>query len=147
MRITKEQIVAGHSAAQVRGLLRRFDGMFFTRSAVERVMRLKPEQAEKFINEMVALELIEPTTPFDNEAAFEVAERGLAFANATAAKPIYRITAERVLREFMGRVDAVNASNEYAFRISGVVLFGSMLSCADRLGDVDVAIDLQPRIS
>src|SRR5882757_2970497 len=147
MRITKEEIVAGHSAVQVRGLLRRFDGMFFTRSAVERVMRLKSEQAEKLVNEIVVLELIEPTTPFDNEAAFEVAERGLAFANATAAKPIYQRTAERVLREFVDRVHAVNASKEYAFKISGAVLFGSMLSCTDRLGDVDVAIDLKPRIS
>jgi len=110
MRITKEEIVAGHSAVQVRGLLRRFDGMFFTCSAVERVMQLKPNEAGKFVSEMLALELIEPTTPFDNEAAFEVAERGLAFANATAAKPIYRRTAERALREFMDRVDAINAS-------------------------------------
>jgi hypothetical protein len=147
MRITREEVVAGHSAVQVRGFLRRFDGKFFMRFAVERVMQLKPEQADKFINEMVALELIEPSTPFDNEAAFEVAEQGLAFANATAAKPICRGTAERVLREFMDRVDAINASKEYAFRIRGAVLFGSMLSCADRLGDVDVAIDLQPRIS
>lgn len=145
MRITKEEIVAGHSAVQIREFLRRFDGKFFMRSAVERVMQLKPAEAESFINEMVALELIEPTMPFDNEATFEVAERGLAFANATAAKPIYRRTAERVLKEFVNRVDAVNASKEYAFRIRGAVLFGSMLSCADRLGDVDVAIDLKPR--
>jgi len=147
MRITKEETVAGHSAIQVRGLLRRFDGMFFTRSAVESVMRFKPEQAERLINEMAVLELIEPTTTFNNEVAFEVAERGLALANATAAKPIYRRTAERVLREFMSRVHAVNASKDYAFKIRIVVLFGSILSCADRLGDVDVAIDLEPRFS
>jgi hypothetical protein len=147
MRITKEEIIAGHSAIQVRGLLRRFDGMFFTLSAVESVMRFKPEQAERLINEMASLELIEPTTTFNNEVAFEVAERGLALANATATKPIYRRTAERVLREFVDRVHAVNASKEYAFKISGAVLFGSMLSCPDRLGDVDVAIDLKPRIS
>jgi len=147
MRITKEDVVAGHPALQVRGFLRRFDRKFFLRPAVEKVMRLMPEHADKFINEMIALELIVPSTPFDNEAAFEVAERGLAFANATAAKPIFRRTAERVIREFMGRVDAVNASKEYAFRIRGAVLFGSMLSCADRLGDVDVAVDLKPRFS
>jgi hypothetical protein len=147
MRITKEEVVAGHPALRVRGFLRRFDSGFFMQSAVETFMQLKPAEAETFINEMVALELIEPTMPFDNEAAFEVAGRGLAFANATAAKPIYRRTAERVLREFMDRVDAVNASKEYAFSIRGAVLFGSMLSCADRLGDVDVAIDLKPRIS
>jgi hypothetical protein len=147
MRITKEEVVAGHPALRVRGFLRRFDSGFFMHSAVETFMQLKPRQATKFINEMVALELIEPTEPFENEAAFQVATRGLAFANAKAAKPIHRRTAERVLREFVDRVHAVNSSKEYAFRISGAVLFGSMLSCADRLGDVDVAIDWKPRIS
>jgi predicted nucleotidyltransferase len=147
MRISKGEIVAGHPALQVRRFLRRFSGMFFMRCAVERVMQLKPEQAEEFIHEMVALKLIEPTTAFNKEAAYEVGDLGLAFANATATKPIYRETAERVLKEFMERVDAVNASKEYAFRIRGVVLFGSMLSSADRVGDVDVAVDLQPSIS
>ena len=147
MRISKGEIVAGHPALQVRRFLRRFDGMFFMRCAVERVMQLKPEQTEEFIHEMVALKLIEPTATFNNEAAYEVGDLGLAIANATATKPIYRETAERVLKEFMERVDAVNASKEYAFRIRGVALFGSMLSSADRVGDVDVAVDLQPSIS
>jgi hypothetical protein len=79
--------------------------------------------------------------------AFQVATRGHAFANATSAKPIHRGTAERVLREFVDRVNAVNASKEYAFAVKSAVLFGSMLSCVDRLGDVDVAIDLRPSIS
>ncbi|MGA2847616.1 MAG: Arm DNA-binding domain-containing protein [Terracidiphilus sp.] len=39
----------------------------------------------------VALELIEPAMPFRDKAAFQVATRGHAFANATAAKPIYRM--------------------------------------------------------
>jgi predicted nucleotidyltransferase len=147
MRITKEEVVAGHSALRVRGFLRRFIGRFFMRSAVERFMQLKPEQAEKFINDMVALGLIEPTMPFNHESAYAIADRGLAFANASAAKPIYRETAERVLKEFIDRVDSVNISREYAFRVRSVVLFGSMLSSADRLGDVDVAVDLQPSIS
>ncbi len=147
MRISKGEIVAGCPALQVRRFLRRFNRKFFMRCAVERVMQLKPEQAEEFIHEMVALKLIEPTEPFGNGAAFEVADRGLAFANATAARPIHRGTAERVLREFLDRVNAINASKEYAFSIRGAILFGSMLSNAERLGDVDVAIDLQPRIS
>ena len=46
----------------------------------------------------------------------------------------------------MDRVNAVNASEEYAFKVKSAVLFGSMLSSADRLGDVDVAIDLRRRI-
>jgi hypothetical protein len=146
MRITKEEIVAGHSALQVRGFLRRFKHGFFMLSAAEGFMQLKSSQAAAFINDMIALELIEPTMPFGDKTAFQVAARGHAFANATAAKPIFRRTAERVLKEFMERVNAVNASKEYAFEVRSAVLFGSMLSCADRFGDVDVAIDLQRRI-
>ncbi len=147
MRITKEEVVAGHSALRVRGFLRRFERGFFMVSAAESFMQIRSRQAAEFINDMIALQLIEPTMPFGDKAAFQVATRGHAFANATAAKPISRGTAERVLREFIDRANAVNASKEYAFKIESAVLFGSMLSCADRLGDVDVAIDLQRRIS
>jgi len=131
----------------VRGFLRRFERGFFMHSAAESFMQLNSRQAAEFINDLVALELIEPTEPFGSKAAFQVATRGHAFTNATAAKPISRGTAERVLREFVDRVNAVNASKEYAFVVTSAVLFGSMLSCVDRLGDVDVAIDLRPRIS
>jgi len=147
MRITKEEVVAGHPAIRVRGFLRRFKRGFFMLSAAEGFMQLKSRQAAEFVNDMVALELIEPITPFRDKAPFQVATRGHAFANATAAKPISRGTAERVLREFTNRVNAVNASKEYAFKVESAVLFGSMLSGADRLGDVDIAIDLQRRIS
>ena len=110
-------------------------------------MQLNSRQSAEFINDLVALEFIEGTMPFGNQAAFQVATRGHAFTNATAAKPIHRGTAERVLREFVDRVNAVNASKEYAFVFKSAVLFGSMLSCVDRFGDVDVAIDLRPRIA
>ena len=82
------------------------------------------------------LELIERTKPFMDEPAFRVAKFGHALANATAAKPIYRATGERVLRDFLSRVNAVNVAKEYAFEIQSAVLFGSMLSCASRLSDV-----------
>jgi hypothetical protein len=97
MRITKEEIVAGHSALRVRGFLRRIERGFFMVSAAEIFMQIKSRQAAEFINDMVALELIEPTMPSGDQAAFQVATRGHALANATAAKPITRGTAERVL--------------------------------------------------
>jgi len=136
MRITKDEVVAGHSALRVRGFLRRFEHGFFMLPAAKGFMQLKSSQVAAFINDLVGLELIEPATPFGDKAAFQVATRGHAFANATAAKPISRGTAERVLGEFMDRVNAVNASRDYAFKVRSAVLFGSMLSCVDRLGDV-----------
>jgi hypothetical protein len=63
MRITTEEVVAGHSAMRVRGFLRRFKRGFFTLTAAEGFMQLKSRQAAKFIDDMVALELIELIMP------------------------------------------------------------------------------------
>jgi hypothetical protein len=46
---------------------------------------------------------------------------------------------------FLDRVDAVNASEQYAFKVKAVVLFGSYLSLQSRIGDVDLASELRPR--
>ena len=66
-------------------------------------------------------------------------------AYASAAKPIHRKTADRLLSEFMERVHAVSATPEYLFWVSEAILFGSMLSDVKRLGDVDVAVTLESK--
>ena len=70
---------------------------------------------------------------------------GNALASSTAAKPIHRQTAEERLAEFLERVRLLNASDEWAYRVTKVVVFGSYLTRKSRLGDVDVAIRLEPR--
>ncbi len=62
------------------------------------------------------------------------------------ARSQFRGRQRRAIREFMERVQAINESREYAYQIESVVLFGSMLSSAERLGDVDLAIELKPAI-
>jgi predicted nucleotidyltransferase len=72
--------------------------------------------------------------------------KGGSLANAKAAKPIRRATAERVLREFMERVHEVNTNEHYLFKVTHVVLFGSYLSDKETLGDVDIAIRMERKI-
>jgi predicted nucleotidyltransferase len=69
--------------------------------------------------------------------------KGGALANAKAAKPIRRATAERVLREFMERVHEVNTNAHYLYKVTRVVLFGSYLSDKETLGDVDIALRME----
>jgi predicted nucleotidyltransferase len=68
--------------------------------------------------------------------------KGGALANAKAAKPIRRATAERVLAEFMERVHEVNTNAHYLYKVTHVVLFGSYLSDKEALGDIDIAIQM-----
>lgn len=130
----------------MRNLLRRFRSAVISVSAIQDVLNLRPVEAEEFLHRMVNLGLIELSEHFSTEdrRAYEVSDPGLAFANASAAKPITRKTANRALQEFMDRVQVIDVSDEYPYKIESVVLFGSLLSGKERLGDVDLAVELRP---
>ena len=146
MRITKGQIVAGYPALAVRSFLRRYRLGAFVAEASQEALKIRPAEAAEFLREMTSQGYLESVAPHwaDGTPCFEVTNQGLAFANASAARPISRDTADRVVREFMERVQVVNASDEYVYKIESVVLFGSMLTEVARLGDVDLAIELRP---
>jgi predicted nucleotidyltransferase len=145
MQITKDQLIAGQPALRVRSFVRTYRILSFSTSEFEKVLNLSPREALNFAHEMVNLGFLTPSTnrSLDGKAVYQVGDQGHMLAIASAAKPISRKTANRVLREFIERVELVNASNEYAYRVESVVLFGSILSDKERLGDVDVAIELQ----
>jgi hypothetical protein len=148
MRITKDQLVAGYPVLQVRSFIRRYRLGTFAAPAAEYAMKISASESEDFLGELVNLGYLEHARPIfgENIAAYEVTLQGQALANASGSKPISRETADRALQEFMERVQTINASREYAYQIESVVLFGSMLSSAERLGDVDLAIELKPAI-
>ena len=78
--------------------------------------------------------------------AFRLTIKGQTLANASAGRLLHRKTAERLLAQFLERVQRVNSTQEFVYRVEHVVLFGSILSDIDRLGDVDVAVQLQPKV-
>ncbi len=70
---------------------------------------------------------------------------GNALANATAAAPISRTDADRLLKEFLIRVGIVNGDKPWLYRVGKVVIFGSYLNSQDCVGDIDLAIRLDQR--
>jgi hypothetical protein len=80
----------------------------------EKVLNLSPREALNFAHEMVNLGFLTLSTnsSLDGEPVYQVGDQGHMLAITSAAKPISRKTADRVLREFMERVQIVNASNE-----------------------------------
>jgi hypothetical protein len=54
---------------------------------------------------------------------------------------VTRKTADRVLREFLDRVRGLIANEDALYQVPEVVIFGSYLTNAERLGDVDLAIE------
>ena len=62
------------------------------------------------------------------------------------ARRLKRETADRALAGFMTRLAQVNAPEApYAYRVKTVVLFGSYATDAAQVGDVDLAVQLEPK--
>ncbi|HUA97360.1 MAG TPA: hypothetical protein VMA34_03480 [Terracidiphilus sp.] len=145
MRIVSDQLIAGYPAVEVRDFVKRYSVTGFFAEAAEFDLALRPKAAAVFLNKMVTLGFIRGTDKSNGRKSFEVTSHGQALANASAARPVHRRTAERVLAQFLERVHRVNSTQAYAYRVEAVVLFGSMLTDTERLGDVDVAIRLEPK--
>ncbi len=146
MKITSEQLIAGYPALQVRNFIRRYRFSYFHLSEAEEGLSLNQSEAECFIRNMIDIGFLSLANLHGavDSPAYEITRQGQELANASAARPITRKTAERLLQEFMNRVWLANDKKMFAYKIESVVLFGSMLSDKGRLGDIDIALELQP---
>jgi hypothetical protein len=70
---------------------------------------------------------------------------GNAVAQVSNARPIKRETAQKALDEMLQRVKQVNLEREYLYSVEKVALFGPYFEGADKIKDVDVAIELSPK--
>ncbi len=133
----------------VRTFLRRYRVFDMDVAAAGHELNTDERHAREFLLALQSAGLIEAVKDHtrEGEPAYSITIKGNALANATAAQPIRRSTAELALRQFMTRLDRLNAAEEYVYRVTSAVLFGSMLSGAERLGDVDIAIELEPRVA
>ncbi len=84
-------------------------------------------------------------SPSQETGYWRITLNGSQLAAATAAKPISRKTAERLLKELLGRVEEINQSSEYPFSVSCVAVFGSYLKTANVLSDLDIGYCLKPK--
>jgi hypothetical protein len=83
----------------------------------------------------------------ESDGHWRLTKDGIRLRGASAAKPLLRQTAERLLDELLERIRTLNDDPRFLARVEKAIVFGSYLSSADRLGDVDVAIHLVPRES
>lgn len=149
MRIRSTDILLGLPALELRRLLRRVDAWdSFDVETVREVASMSRNAAERLLADLGTAGYVEPAKAHDSGApAWQLSIRGRALSMASAALPIRRATAGRLLREFLDRVDAVNADADLGYRVSEVVVFGSYLGNDSTLGDVDVGVRLESRLS
>jgi len=134
---------------QVRTLLRRMSNVMFEAVTVQQSFHVPLSEAEAIIEgleqEGFIVKRFAAGWDGQQQPRWENTMKGNSLAMATAARPVTRATAERALAQFLDRVSAVNAEDEFAFRVERVVVFGSYLTSASKLNDLDLLVDLAPR--
>ncbi len=146
VRITKGQVIAGVEAVRLRDALRRLKEYEFFAGAVSDRLKAPEDQAHELVRALIAAGLVEERERTLDRQTYGLTLAGSALANAGAGKPVSRAVARRHLESLVERAQAVNACDEYLVWVDRIVCFGSYLDeSVDRVGDVDVAIELNPR--
>ncbi len=108
---------------------------------------MSKRRAQEVLGALLKLEMISRCEfqPDKKMVCYETTIRGNALGMAKASKPVKRASAGTVLRELLDRVKAINNRQNLPYRVESVVVFGSYLSEAKRVNDLDVAVELKPR--
>ncbi len=145
MRIDLTDSIAGRPAARIRLFLRRAFGGNWDASYVAQTLRVDLAAAEAVIKELCRRRLIARARSFGRNVHWTNTIRGNAFANASAAKPLLRSSADIRLTEFLERVEEVERDPRFLYRVKRAVLFGSYLSAKERINDIDIVVRLAPK--
>jgi predicted nucleotidyltransferase len=141
--------IAGESAIRIRDILRRSNGAF-RENWLSRKFRYSECRAHEIAKAMESAGYVRQWAGKQRNNGlspeYSATDLGLELIRASAAKRIKRETATAALEEFMQRVQLVNSTHNYLYSVRRVAVFGSFLQRGDRLGDVDVAVDLRSRV-
>ena len=147
MRIKPDEIVAGFPARKIRELLRQSVDSLSAHHATK-ILEIEMKQARQLLDRLqrdgfLKKNPVEPNS--DREHSWRRTVKGGALANALFSKPVSRQSAEKTLSRYLDRVRQANLNSRFLYRVRKVVLFGSFLSDAPFIGDLDLAVDLCPK--
>lgn len=140
MRIERDQLIAGLPARDVRRFMREAAGFIIRVRTATEVLGFSEGRALELLKELQNEGLLATREDF-----WEATQRGYALAMATAAAPLRRGTAERLIGQLVERAREINRNERLAYRVQRLAVFGSFVAGSERPNDVDVACSLVTR--
>jgi hypothetical protein len=149
VQIKKGDRIAGVPIEEVRRLVREIGGLEgdFTVDDVRRRLQISTKAAGRLLVELAKLGFAEQVAQTSRRRAFRWTDEVGRLASARLGPPLHRHTAERLVHQVVARARVINANDAYAFVVRRLELFGSVLRGAERPGDVDIAVTIEPRYS
>ncbi|MFF5083860.1 hypothetical protein ACFY36_42990 [Actinoplanes sp. NPDC000266] len=149
MRVAKTDVIAGLDAVTARDLARKlFRHEAFPIEVMARYRGCGQAEARDLLAALAEEGYVEPDPRSVNDTGqwWRTTVKGNALAQAGFGRPVSRAKAEELLAGVLARARAYNADPARLYAIASITVFGSYLdSAADRLGDVDLKVDVVPR--
>jgi hypothetical protein len=148
MRLDRNSVIAGRPAKEVRDGLRRLrhgswsrEGITHNYSPQHRNDWLKKPRRIDPTDALLDAELIEQDK--ERTGCFRVTDKGLRLACASLLPPITRAKADALMAAFLQRVVEVNTNDNFCEFISEVDVYGSYITDANILGDIDLNVTMK----
>jgi predicted nucleotidyltransferase len=144
MKIDSTKTIGGVPLIKVRDLLRYMGAgtmggeRTLTREAIAR--RVGRDIADELVGEGL-LQFREKDR--DGGPWYEITDAAPRLANVKMLKRINRSKADLYVAELLRRADDINANAELLYRVKRITAFGSYITDAADLGDVDIAVELE----
>jgi hypothetical protein len=148
MRIVSGQQICGVDALSLRHAfrqLRSFDS--FSAELIAEKLDCSSAHARAVTRALATDGYITLEMPSGTNPSWRLTSKARTLALASAANPLTRPTADRLVQGFLARAMAVNANAELSFVVSDAVLFGSYLTTAQRINDIDIGFRLAGRMA
>jgi len=148
MNIDSKSIVCGLPALELRKLLLSIKSLSFDLKIIRNQLKFYSKKAQVIIDNLLVSGYIEKDMERKTKVQrYIITLKGSAFALASAAKPYKRATVDRAYKALMERVEEINSSTQFLHEVTKVTIFGSYLGHSDYLGDLDLVIEIEPKIS
>jgi len=144
MRIQFDALVEGLPAKKIRELLRQSEEFLSVRDATK-ILGINGRKAVQLLERLEQEGFIEKNAAVPNSETEQFWKRtikGNALSAALFSTPVSRRTAEKALSEFMNRVHQVNMDSRFLYKVRKVFVFGSYLTGAPSVGNLDLAVEL-----
>ncbi len=142
MRISRNQKINNTPILKVRDFFinlqrRRIDT--FTLEDACNYFNINCKEANSLIKELSEQEFIE-----NSSDCYKTTLKGEALRIARCVPPIKRDKADKIVNDFMQRVEEINNNDYYLYRVSKILLFGSYIKeDAVDFGDIDIAFEVE----
>jgi predicted nucleotidyltransferase len=140
MRINAKDLIAGVPILKVRKFLGHSGAWAPQRAAVS--LHIDPAQAQALVEALLVRGDIEVARTDGDTSYYQSTLQGNALSMASAARSVSRATAKKALDGLLERVTQVKENPEFIYQVKRVIVFGSYLTSAPVVNDIDMVVEL-----